>query len=117
MPNIGNFPLNKQSSPTQTITTSSQFELGSLGMFHPRSGVSPPFPSGNTNPNANPGNSTVFLFGWNWNSTTPHGQQNVGLAYTRSSSQMLGNNPSLSNVRDNPPLGIQSSKNQGIPTP
>ena len=30
---------------------------------------------------------------------------------------MLGNNPSLGNVGGNPPLGIQSSGKQGIPTP
>ena len=73
-PNIGNLSLNQQSSPSQTTTTSSQFASGSLGMFHPESGVSPPFPSGNTNPNPNPGSSTGFPLGWNWNSTTPHGQ-------------------------------------------
>ena len=98
------------------MTTSSKFALGSLGMFHLGSGVSPPFPSGNTNPNPNPSSSTSFLFGWNWNSTTPHGQKNVGLAYTGSSSQMLGNDPLLGSVRGNPPLGVQSSGNQGIPT-
>ena len=115
-PNIGNLPLNQQSSPAKIATTSSLFAPGWLGMFHPGSGVSPPFPSGHTNLNPNPGSSSGFPFGWNWNSTTPHGQQNVGLAYTGSSSQTLGNSPSLGNIGGNPPLGIQSSRNQGIPT-
>ena len=48
---------------------------------------------------------------------TPHGTQNVGLAYTGSSSQMLGGNPSLGNVGDNAPLGPQPSGNQGVPLP
>ena len=74
-PNIGNLPLNKQYSPTQNPTTSSQFAPCSFGMFHPRSGVSPLFPSGNTNLNPNPGSSARFPFRWKWNSNTPHGQQ------------------------------------------
>ena len=85
-------------------------------MFHPSSGVSP-FPSGSANPNPNPGSSFGFPFGWNWNSTNPHGQQNVGLAYTKLGPQMLGNNPSLGNVGGNASLGVQSRGNQGIPTP
>ena len=117
IPNIGNLPLNQQSSLVQTMTTSSQFTLGSLGMFYPRSGVIPPFSSGNTNLKPNSSSSIGFLFRWNWNSTTPHGQQNFGLAYIGLSLQMLGNNPSLDNVRGNPHLGMQSGGNQGIPTP
>ena len=105
MPHIGNSPLNQQSSPTQNPITSSQFTPGSLGMFHPGSGVSLPFPSSNTNPNLNLGSSIGFPFGWNWNYTTLHGQQNVGLTYTGSSLHTLGNNPSLGNVRGTPPLG------------
>ena len=58
----------------------------------------------------------VFLFGWNWNSMTPHETKNVGFAYIGSGLHMLGGNPSLVNVGDNPPLGQQSSGNQGIPT-
>lgn len=79
MPNIGNLSLNQQSSPAQTTTTSSQFTLGSLGMFHFGSGISPPFPSSNTNPNPNPGSLIGFPFGWNWNSTTP--MENKMLAF------------------------------------
>ena len=116
-PNMGNLSLNPPSSSAQNVTISFQFTPGSMGMFHPGSGVSPPFPSGNTNPNLNPGNFVGFLFGWNWDSTTPHAQHNVGLTYTGSSSQTLGNNPSLRNVGGNPPLGIQSSRTQSVPTP
>ena len=60
-------------------------------MFHHGSGVSP-FPSSSSNQNPNPGSSTDFPFGWNWNVATPHGPQNVGLAYIGSRSQMLGGN-------------------------
>jgi hypothetical protein len=74
-------------------------------MFHPGSGGFPTFPSSNLNTNPTPGSSVGFPFGWNWNSNTPHGQQNVGLAYFGSSSHPLGNNPSLSNVGGIPPLG------------
>ena len=73
MPHIGNSPLNIQSSPSKNPITSSQFAPGSLGLFHPRSGVSPPFPSGNTNTNPTLGSSTSFSFQWNQNSTTLHG--------------------------------------------
>ena len=117
MPHIGSSPLNQQSNPAQNPITRSHFAPGSLGMFHLGSGVSPPFPCGNTNPNLNPGSSIGFLFGWNLNSTTRHGQRNVGLAYAGSSSHALGNNPSLGNARGTPPLGQQSSGNQGISTP
>ena len=86
-------------------------------MFHHGSGVSPPFFSGRTNLNPNSCSSADFLFGWNWNSMTPHGQQNVGLAYTGLSSKMLGKNPFLGNVGGNPPLGIQSRRTQGTLTP
>ena len=85
-------------------------------MFHPRSGVFPPFPSGNPNMNPTSGSSVGFPFGWIWNSTAPHGQQNVGLAYSGSSSHPLGNNPSLGNIGGTPPLGQQSSGSQAIPT-
>ena len=104
--NIGNLPLNQQSSPVENPITSSQFTPGSLGMFHPQSEVSPPFSSGNTNPNSNPGILDGFLFGWNLNSNSPHGKQNGGLAYNGSSSHTLGNKSSLSNVGANPPLGM-----------
>ena len=116
-PLIGSSPLNQQSNPAQNPINSSQFALGSLGMFHPRSGVSPPFPSGNANTNPTPGSSASFPFGWNWNSTTPHGKQNVGLAYSGSSSHSLGNNPLLGNTGGIPPLGQQSTGSQAIPTP
>ena len=114
---IGNSPLQQQSSPSQNPITNSQFTASSLGMFHPRSGGFPPFPSGNPNMNPTLGGSSGFPFGWNWNSNTLHGQQNVGLAYSRSSSHLLGNNPSLGNVGGTPPLGPKSSGSQAILTP
>ena len=48
---------------------------------------------------------------------TPHGTQNVGLAYTYSYLHMLGGNPSLGNVGGNAPLVTQPSENQGVPSP
>ena len=85
-------------------------------MFHPESGDFPPFPSGNINTNPTHGSSVVFPFGWNWNSNNLHAQQNVGLAYSRSSSHPLGNNPLLGNVRGTPPLGQQLVGSQAIST-
>ena len=86
-------------------------------MFHLGSGGFPPFPSNNPNMNPTPGSSVGFTFGWNWNSNTPRGQQNVGLTYSGSSSHPLGNNPLLGNVGGTPPSGHQSSGSQAIPTP
>ena len=86
-------------------------------MFHPGSGGFPLFHSGNSNMNPTPGSSDGFPFGWNWNSNAPHGQQNVGLAYSGSSSHPLGNKPSLGNVGGTPPLGQESSGSQAILTP
>ena len=83
-------------------------------MFHLGNGV-PPFPSGNSNQNSNLGSLINFPFGWNWNSTTPRSTQNVSLAYTGSSLQILGGNPSLGNVGGNAPLGTELSRNQGVP--
>ena len=74
MPHIGNSTLQQQSSPIQNPIANSQFPPGSLGMFHPRSGGFPPFPSCNPNMNPTHGSYVGFPFGWNWNSTAPHGQ-------------------------------------------
>lgn len=83
----------QQPSPIQNQNTNTQLTSGSLGIFHPGSGGFPPIPSSNLNTNPTPGSYVGFPFGWNWNSNTPHGQQNVGLAYSGSSSHPLGNNP------------------------
>lgn len=116
-PHIGNSPLQQQSSLVQNPIANSQFTPSSLGMFHPGSGGFPPLPSSNPNTNPTLGNSTSFPFGWNWNSTAPYGQQNVGLAYSGSSSHLLGNNPLLGNIGGTPPFGQQSSGSQAIPIP
>ncbi|CAF4203973.1 unnamed protein product [Adineta steineri] len=73
MPHIGNSPLQQQSIPIQNQIANSQFAPGLLGMFHPRSGGFPPFPSDNPNTNPTPGSSVGFPFGWNCNSNSPHG--------------------------------------------
>ena len=62
------------------------FTLGSVGLFHPESGGFRPFPGGNYNPYPTLGISVGLPFGWNWNANTPLGPQNVGLAYSGSSS-------------------------------
>lgn len=85
--------------------------------FSPQEWRFPPFPSSNFNTNPTLGGSISFQFGWNWNSNTSHGQQNVGLAFFGSSSHQLGNNPSLSTVGGTPRLGQQSTGSQPIPTP
>ena len=72
-PHIESSPLQQQPSPIHYQNANAQFTLGSLGMFHPRSGAFPPFPSGNPNTNPTPNSSIGFPFGWNWNSTAPHG--------------------------------------------
>ena len=72
-PHIGSSPLQQQPSPIQNQNANAQFTPGSLGMFHPGSGDSPPFPSGNLNTNLVLGSSVGFPFGWNWNNNTPHG--------------------------------------------
>lgn len=59
----------------QNQKANAQFTPGSLGIFHSHSGGFPPFPSGNFNTNPTPGSSVGFPFGWNWNSSTSHGQQ------------------------------------------
>jgi hypothetical protein len=91
--------------------------LGSVGLFHPRSGGFPPFPSGNYNANPTSGSYVGLPFRWNWNANTLHGPQNVGLAFSRSSSQQLGNNPSFGAVGGTPPLGKQLARSQPISTP
>ena len=116
-PHIGSSPLQQQTNPIQNQYANAQFTPASLGIFHPGSGGFPPFPSGNINTNPTPGSSVGFPFGWNWNSNTSHGQQNVGLAYSGSSSYPLGNNPSLGNVGGAPSLGQQSGGSQSIPNP
>ena len=68
----------------------------------------PPFQSDNYNPNPTPGNFVSLLFGWNWNANNPLGTQNLGLAYSGSSSQQLGTNPSFGPVGSTNPVGQQS---------
>ena len=117
MPHIGSSPLQQQPSSIQNQNANSQFAPSSLGIFHLGSGRFPPFSRCNPNTNPTPGSSVGFPFGWNWNSNTLHGQQNVGLAYSGSSSHPLGNNTLLGNVGGTPPLGQQSSGSQAIPAP
>ena len=88
-----------------------------IDLFHPGSGGFPPFPSGNFNVNPTFGSFVSLPFRWNWNANTPHGPQNVGLAFSRSSLQQLGNNPLFGVVGGTPPLGKQSEGGQPIPTP
>ncbi|CAF4331510.1 unnamed protein product [Adineta steineri] len=65
MPHIGSSPLQQQPSPIQSQNANTQFTSGSLGIFHPRSGGFPPFPSGNLNTKPTLGSSVGFPFGWN----------------------------------------------------
>ena len=93
------------------------FTLGSVGLFHLGSGGFPPFPSGNYNSNPTPRNSIDLPFEWNWNANTPLGPQNVCLAFSSSSSQQLGNNPSFGPVGGTHPLGQHSVGSKPISTP
>ena len=93
------------------------FTPGSVGLFHPRSGGFPPFPSGNYNPNPTPGNFFSLLFGWNWNANNPLEPQNVGLAFSGSSSQQLGTNPSFDPVGNTNPVGQQTMGGKPSTTP
>ena len=85
-PQIGS-TLSQQTHPVQNQEGNVSFIPGSVGQFHPGSGGFSPSPSGNFNPNPTPGNSTGLPFGWNWNVNNSLGFQNLGLAYTGSSSQ------------------------------
>lgn len=90
---------------------------GDSRSFHPGSRGFPPFPGGNYNLNATPGSSFGLPFGWNWNTNTSLGPQNVSLAFSGSSSQQLGTNPSFGPVGGTHPLGQQSSGSQPGSTP
>ena len=90
---------------------------GLVGLFHPGSGGFPPFSSSNYNPNPTPGNSVGLPFRWNWNANNPLGPQNLGLAFSGSSSQQLGTNPSLGPVGNTNPIGKQSLGGQPDTTP
>ena len=79
-PQVGSTPL-QHNNPVLNQNSNAQFTPGSVGLFHPRSGGFPPFPSGNYNANPTPGSSAGLPFGWNWNANTSHGPQNVGLAF------------------------------------
>ena len=106
-PHIGSAPLQQQTNPIQNQNSNAQFTLGSVGLFHPGSGGFPPFPSGNYNANPTLRSFVGFPFRWNWNSNTSHGPQNVGLAFSRSSSHQLENNPLFGTIGGTPPLGKQ----------
>jgi hypothetical protein len=93
------------------------FTLGSVGQFHPESGGFPLFLSNNYNPNLTPGNFVGLPFGWNWNANNPLGSQNLCLAYSGSSSQQLGTNPTFGLVRSTNPLGQQLLGGQPSVTP
>ena len=115
-PQIGN-TLSQQTHPVQNQEGHASFILGSVGQFHPESGGFSPFPSGNFNPNPTPRNSTGLPFGWNWNVNNSLGFQNLGLAYTGSSSQQLGTNPPFGPIGSTTPLGKPPSIGQPSVTP
>lgn len=97
--------------------SNAQITPGSVGLFHPRSGGFPPFLGGNFNPNPTSGSSVGLPFGWNWNANTSLGPQNVGLPFSVSSSQQLGNKPPFDPIEGTHPLGKQSAGCQPISTP
>ena len=100
--------LSQQTHPVQNQEGHVSFILGSVGQFHPGSGGFSPFLSGNFNPNPTPRNSIGLPFGWNWNVNNSLRFPNFGLAYTGSSSQQLGTNPSFGPVGSTTPLGKPS---------
>ena len=105
------------SSRLKNQGSNAQLTPGPIGLFHLESGGFPPFPSGNFNANPTFGSFVGLPFGWNWNANTSQGPQNVGLAFSGSSSQQLGNNPSFGLVGGTHPLGKQSVRSQPISTP
>lgn len=115
-PHVGN-TLSQQTSSILNIQSNVLFTLGSVGLFHPGSGGFPPFPTGNYNPNPTPRNSSSLSFGWNWNANNPLGPQNVSLAFSGSSSQQLGTNPSFGLVGNTNPIGQQMIRGQPSTTP
>ena len=114
-PQIGSAPL-QQNNPIPNQQGNVQFTPGLVGLFHPGSGGFPPFPSGNNNPNPTSRSFVGLPFRWNWNENTSQGPQNVGLVFSGSSSQQLGNNPSFGPVGGTHPLGKQSTGSQPIST-
>ena len=109
--------LSQQTNSIPNQQGNVSFTPGSVGLFHPRSGGFPPFPSGNYNPNPTPGSSVGLPFRWNWNANNPLGPQNVGLSFSGSSSQQLGTNPSFGPVGNTNPIGQQSMGGQPGTTP
>ena len=84
-PKIGS-TLSHQSNSVLNQQGNVSFTLGSIGQFHPGSGIFAPLPSVNYNQNPTLGNSAGLLFGWNWNANNPLGSQNLSLTYSGSSS-------------------------------
>ena len=93
------------------------FTLGSVGPFHPGSRGFPPIPSGNINQNPTPRSFVSLPFGWNGNTNNSLGSQNLGLAYSGSSSQQLGTNPTYGPVGSTTPVGQPSAGGQTSVTP
>ena len=114
-PQIGSAPL-QQNNLVLNQQNNAQFTPGSVGLFHPSSGGFPPFLGDNLNPNPTSGSSYGLPFEWNWNENISQGPQNVGLAFSGSSSQQLGNNPSFGLVGVTDPLGQQPTGSQPIST-
>jgi hypothetical protein len=116
IPQIGTIPL-QPNNPILNQPSNVQFTQGSVGLFRPESGGFPPFPSSNYNPNPTSKSSVGLPFRWNWNANTSPGPQNVGLAFSGSSSQQFGNNPSVGATRGTFPLGKPSTGSQPTSTP
>ena len=103
-PQLGS-ALSHQPNSIQNQQGNVSFTPGSIGQFHPGSGRFRPSPSGNYNQNPTPRNSTGLPFGWIWNANNFLGSQNLGLAYTGSSSQQLGTNRQFGPIGSTTPLG------------
>ena len=74
------------SSRLKNQGSNAQLTPGPIGLFHLGSGGFPLFPGGNFNPKPTSESFVGLPFGLNWNANTSLGPQNVGLAFSGSSS-------------------------------
>ena len=85
LPQVGS-ALSQQNNSIPNKKGNVSFTPRIVGLFHPGSGGFPPFLGSNYNPNPTPRSSAGLPFGWNWYANTSLGPQNVGLAFSGSSS-------------------------------